>query len=67
MWLNSFTRMRVNLAAQVISDVMMYMMCFCINAKVMSETVASALQRLNRDATSETCRFIRMIDTFLIA
>lgn len=32
--------------------------------QVMSDGVASALQVLNRDRTSETRLFIRMIDTF---
>ena len=35
--------------------------------KVMSETVASALQYLDEERTRETCRFIRMIDQFFDA
>ena len=72
-WLTSFTRMRVNLAAQVrvlisISSCTCTCAftshCFCHEMQVMSESVATALEYLDNDATQQTHLFIRMINKF---
>ena len=52
--------MKVNLAAQVSIHVEL----FNSLVQVLSETVTSALQVLNRDDTVETRHFIRMMDYF---
>lgn len=46
-WLNSFSKMKVYLAAQVLS-----------------ESVASALEYLDQDETSETRKFLRLMEVF---
>ena len=73
MWLNSYTRMRVNLAAQVIVK-LLTVQClasngalykqFIHNQQVMSESVASALVFIDNDNTQQTRLFIRMVDRF---
>ena len=72
-WLTSYTRMRVYLAAQVcLNYVYMYvceslvLACSCLSLlmQVMSESVACALEVLDEESTRETRLFIRMIDRF---
>ena len=85
-WLTSFTRMRVYLAAQVsivygnppnvvygwlywfkmFRDTVPKNYILFIMVQVMSESVASALEFVDNDATQQTRLFIRMIDRFLI-
>ena len=64
-WLTSFTRMRVYLAAQVGLIVLATIVTYVFFLQVMSESVASALQIINESGTRETRLFIRMIDKFL--
>ena len=66
-WLSPYAKMKVNLAAQVslwfgFACRSMHMHQLCM--QVLSETVASVLQILNKDNTVETRLFIRNMDRF---
>ena len=71
-WLTSFTRMRVYLAAQVgpVAAISRLYSHTCYPSmhvhamQVMSESVACALEKLDRYRTRETRKFIRMVDKF---
>ena len=65
-WLTSFTRMRVYLAAQVKINIFHMQLNYStwLVLQVMSQAVASALEAMHRDETRETRVFIRHIDKF---
>ena len=61
--LTSYSKMRVDLAAQVCFIVLSAMCCYMF-LQVLSEQVAHALEQTRGDEVSETIKFIRYMDKF---
>lgn len=63
--LNSYSKMRVDLAAQVIMKHMLaHIYCIDILVQVLSKTVADAFSHEKNDNLRETERFVRNFDRF---
>jgi len=64
--LTSYSKMTVDLAVQV-CFIVLSAVCCCMFLQVLSEQVAHTLEQTRGDEVSETVKFIRYMDKFLIA